>query len=1163
MNEQRKLIWQIGEPNSDLRGFQDNYRDPDAVTRRVWTIGENGRQTDADSWPLFHVSNADPDGGYKPHPYTVRFRLEEAAAPAYRLSLHFIVTTPRTPYVAIIVNGTEGKGFLHPAPAADGIMKPKHSLHTTIFAKGTMEMIIPGDALRTGWNELTVEARDDDPIVHVHNPQAVLRLDRMADAAGFYYDWMAFEALSALPDQAVVRLRVKPSVLYRQEGDKLLERVDAYLEFGRSYAGEELKLMLTGADGRKMRIPLQSAASRFGHAALSFDIEDGEGPVDYVLEGNANGLAIDERGRFRRRRKWQVYTTPHVHTDIGYTHRQWEVAERLCRNLDKTIELVQSERETSERWGYPPFTYVLDSSWALEEFAAYRDESMQDALKDAVRRGEIGVPSNYTDLLTQFASIEDLIRNGEFSDDYLRELGQRADHAAIVDVASASGSLPAILEGSGVRYLVHANNQDRGPFRLNGNLHQLNPFYWEGVNGGRVLVWLAKMYCELKKVCGSPATAETAAKGLQVWLDEFEHDHYAPDAVMLYGQDADNTDIDPFPIGFVKAWNETYAYPKLIPCDVSGFFRYVEENFGDTLQTVKGDQGAYWEDGVGSSIAESIKVRRAQAMLPAAEKLDALAVIHGEGAACPLQHYNAAWREVLLYDEHTWGAFLAGSDPEAMLQQDQWKVKRQMAESAEGWGERLLLAAATRHSLRWNNSGREVVVYNPHSWPLSSEVIVEIARGEEVIDPVSGQPVPLRLLRSTRSQSVVQLWIEDVPGMSYRRFVLQPASAAPESRQTAIDQGVPIILESRHYSVTIDAKRGCIQSWTDLDTGAELVDISDPHGFGAFLYARGGEGSKLLGNHADKTDQGAELLGDFELKTVHRAENAASVSIIATGSVPMGELTIEWELFRETKRLDLRYRYAKQETTATEAVYVAFPLQLTEASVLSDSQLGWVNWDRDQLPGACKEWLPLQTAMVVQGAEAAVTIASPDIPLFTVNEEVKGRWPKELNLSGNKVFSYVLNNYWKSNYKPSQGGLITFAYSLTSSEALKLDEAYRFGHSRRLGLYGQRMSFQEQRAEKQPYEQTGGGTLAVIEPAQVAATTIKGARNKEGVIVRLQEISGREQQARLFFPGKPIRRAWLTDLLEYDGEELRIESDGSVRLPVGPWGLATARIQFA
>src|SRR5215211_7796961 len=136
----------------------------------------------------------------------------------------------------------------------------------------------------------------------------------------------------------------------------------------------------------------------------------------------------------------------------------------------------------------------------------------------------------------------------------------------------ARRALPAVLAGAGVRYLVHANNQDRGPFRLNGGLHRLSPFYWEGADGSRVLVWLAKMYCELRKVCGSPPVLSSAERGLELWLDEYEHDAYAPDAVLLYGQEADNTDIDSQPAEFVRRWNATYAYPQLIPCDVSTFF---------------------------------------------------------------------------------------------------------------------------------------------------------------------------------------------------------------------------------------------------------------------------------------------------------------------------------------------------------------------------------------------------------------------------------------------------------------------------------------------------------------------------------------------------------------------------------------------------------------
>jgi alpha-mannosidase len=63
--------------------------------------------------------------------------------------------------------------------------------------------------------------------------------------------------------------------------------------------------------------------------------------------------------------------------------------------------------------------------------------------------------------------------------------------------------------------------------------------------------------------------------------------------------------------------------------------------------------------------------------------------------------------------------------------------------------------------------------------------------------------------------------------------------------------------------------------------------------------------------------------------------------------VPCGELEIEWTLQNLAKRVDVRYTYHKEERLAKEAVYIAFPLDLADAAVWSDAQLGWVNWDSE------------------------------------------------------------------------------------------------------------------------------------------------------------------------------------------------------------------------
>ncbi|NRF92399.1 hypothetical protein HQN89_15430 [Paenibacillus frigoriresistens] len=125
-----------------------------------------------------------------------------------------------------------------------------------------------------------------------------------------------------------------------------------------------------------------------------------------------------------------------------------------------------------------------------------------------------------------------------------------------------------------------------------------------------------------------------------------------------------------------------------------------------------------------------------------------------------------------------------------------------------------------------------------------------------------------------------------------------------------------------------------------------------------------------------------------------------------------------------------------------------------------------------------------------------------------------------------------------------------------------LDDRFILVAEARQSMYAQRMSFQDFRKVAEPYSRESGGTLAELNTDQAAITTWKKARRANGFIVRLQEIAGCVQSPNLFIPGKRIAAAWLTDLLENESSELPIESDGSIRIPIQPWGLSTVRIEM-
>jgi alpha-mannosidase len=166
-------------------------------------------------------------------------------------------------------------------------------------------------------------------------------------------------------------------------------------------------------------------------------------------------------------------------------------------------------------------------------------------------------------------------------------------------------------------------------------------------------------------------------------------------------------------------------------------------------------------------------------------------------------------------------------------------------------------------------------------------------------------------------------------------------------------------------------------------------------------------------------------------------------------------------------------------------------------------------------------------------------------------------------LTGGRIFSYVLNNYWHTNYPAAQGGPLTFSYHLTSGARIGEDRAFRLGWQARRPLYAQRMNFQDFHRTRVPYDARTGGTLAIIGTEQVVVTTLKRARWADGWIVRLREIAGHSQIAPVTVPGKRVTRAWLTNLLEQEIEELPVEPAGTVRVPVPAWGLVTVRITMA
>jgi alpha-mannosidase len=116
-----------------------------------------------------------------------------------------------------------------------------------------------------------------------------------------------------------------------------------------------------------------------------------------------------------------------------------------------------------------------------------------------------------------------------------------------------------------------------------------------------------------------------------------------------------------------------------------------------------------------------------------------------------------------------------------------------------------------------------------------------------------------------------------------------------------------------------------------------------------------------------------------------------------------------------------------------------------------DIAWGVVQLGRDQLPGACQNHFTVQRWVDVSNSDFGVTLATLDAPLVEVGairaDPIAVGWVQDLEPSA-RLYSYVMNNYWETNYLAAQEGPVSFRYALLPHRPFDAATAHRFGAER-------------------------------------------------------------------------------------------------------------------
>jgi len=764
-------------------------------------------------------------------------------------------------------------------------------------------------------------------------------------------------------------------------------------------------------------------------------------------------VSVESEGRTREfgtftvapPRKWTIYLTQHTHTDIGYTRPQTEILPEHLRYIDYALDYCDLTD------GLPDdarFRWTCETSWAVRQYLRVRPAAQIARLKQRVRESRIevtGLLINMSELATE-NSLAALVRPVRA---FTEEFGIPVRTAMQDDVNGVGWCLADYLNGVGIRYLNMGINKTRSllPF------DKPTCFWWESPSGKRILAYRSDHYMTANFWGVEKGDAGLIQPNVVNYLTSLEERHYPFDrvGVQFSGYFTDNSPPSTAACNLVKVWNEKYAWPHLRLSTVQEFLAWVEKEQGSRLEVHRQAWPDWWTDGFGSAARETAADRETETAMDVNHRLLAMARLLGAPIHAPTdQRSGAIMDNLLFYEEHTFGAAESISDPLAANAQIQWGEK-----SAYVWSavkDSALLREEALGLVQSYLPRAEVptlAVFNTLNWPRSGMVrvfidhqILPADREFRILD--GADPVLAQEMERRTEGTYWALWVKDIPPLACKILRLE---ATDQKRPKPATSENSTTLENAYYKLTLDPVKGAIQSLRDKETGAELVDQSANWGFGQCVYETMPVNREMKPEVFKRTAwRNLKASAGAGGPIWHSLRLSADLDGCATNKGAQAEI----RLYDTEKRVELHFDIRKLPVPTPESVYVTLPFQSPDGKLSYEGQGGIVTPGETQIPGSASDWQTIQSFLSVRNAAGQIIVGSEQAPLVQLGDFNLGKWMPVTQIAKPYVYSWVMNNYWFTNFRTEQEGEFKWHYYLTSTSDTSTATATRFGWGSRV-----------------------------------------------------------------------------------------------------------------
>lgn len=856
-----------------------------------------------------------------------------------------------------------------------------------------------------------------------------------------------------------------------------------------------------------------------GDVLLSSDLKEGENrflitvPAVTAPKKIRIGVRIDDNKpvifpfTVLRPEKWEIFFVQHSHTDIGYTRPQSEILAEQMRYIDYALDYCD---KTDSYPDEAKFRWTCESSWVTREYMHSRPAAQIERFRKRISEGRIEV----TGMFANMAEIGD----ENIMYDFLKPLGEITKEGIPVklamqnDVNGIAWCMPDYFKNTGVKYLIMGINETRSilPF------DKPTCFWWESPSGERLLAFRGDHY-----MTGNffGLESESIKAENMLWhLSELERKDYPfrKIGIQFSGYFTDNAPPSTRACDLVKEWNEKYEFPKLRLSLASEFPEYVEKNYASELPVYRRAWLDWWTDGYGSTSRETAEIRKTQNLKQVDEGLFSMvAIMNGSlpsGIENKLDHISES---AIFFDEHTCGAAESIDLPYSVNSTRQWLQKGAYAWEALKQTTLLNEEALARFQQFLPKSDHPVIyIINSLGWPRSGNVelfidyeIMPAGKKVRIIDMVTNSEVPFQILSKRAEGAYWILQVNDIPAMGAKAFRVE-VSEQSDNENLIAESSIGSI-ENRYYRLVIDKTTGSVSSLFDKELNIELIDDQNPYHAGQLVHETLPARNKLNPSHTTVTN--VKVQKGPEGQVWESIKILADLPGFEKGSAdkPMG-VEAEIRLYKNVKKVEIGYMARKEILTDPEALYVAFPFSLPDSRIVFET-IGGSLTQGSQLPGSSSDWNVAQNYVAVRGKTAQIILVSNEIPLWQFSGLNTGKFERFPKPGKTWLYSWVMNNYWFTNFRAFQEGAFSWSYQITSAADTSNTFASKFALGERNPYLSRTLP-----AGGKATEKNGIQTLDISGSQNVIAINSRPVFGSKGtILIHFREMEGAQAEIRL------------------------------------------------